>query len=139
MASSNFSAKIQEISESKLKPKEAHLAALGNIKNQFHLLHSQVLVATYIQPARSAGGIIMPDRKKDEDRFQGPVGLVIAMGAGAFKDDSIAKFHGDKLKLHDWVFFRASDGLELFINQVPCRLFEDVSIKMVVQNPQLYW
>lgn len=140
MANSNYAAKIREISESKLPSREAHIAALGKIKNQFQVLHSQVLVATYVQPEKTQGGIIIPDNSMHEGRFQGSIGLVIALGPGAFKDDNVAKFHGAKLEaMTSWVMFRASDGLELFINQVPCRLFEDVSIKMVVENPVLYW
>lgn len=139
MAQSNFSAKIQEISESKLKSKEAHLAALGDIKGKFTLLHSQVLVVTYVQPARTSGGIIIPQKSQDEDRFQGTIGLVVALGKGAFKDDNIAKFHGDKLELSDWVFARPGDGMEMFINQVPCRVFEDVAIKAIVTEPKMFW
>ena len=137
MAKSNYSAKMKEIASSSLPPKQAHLAALGNFKDK--LLHSQVLVVTYVQPEKTAGGIIIPDKSKDEDRYQGTLGLVVAMGPGAFKDDNIAKFHDVKLKIGNWVLYRPSDGLELFINQTPCRIFEDVHIKMIVESPELYW
>ena len=140
MAQSHSSAKIQEISESKLPSREAPIAALGTIKNTVQVLHAQVLVCTYVQPEKTQGGIIIPDSSKDEDRFQGKIGLVIAMGPGAFKDDNIAKFHGKTLEpLKSWVMFRASDGMEHFINQVPCRLFEDRDIKMIVSEPQMFW
>lgn len=136
MAQSNIT-KIREIAESSVDPREALIEAIGKPKQE--VLHSQVLVATYIRPAKTKGGIIMTDRTLQEDEFQGTIGLVIGLGPGAFKDDAIAKFHGVKIKMHAWVMFRPADGLALEINQVPCRLFEDVNIKMIVEDPTIYW
>lgn len=136
MASSNAISKMREISESKLPPREALIKAIGKIDK---VIHSQVLVATYIRPSRTKGGIIMIDQTIQESEFQGTIGLVVGLGPGAFKDDAIAKFHGVKLKLHDWVLYRPADGMALEFRQVPCRLFEDVNIKMIVERPEDYW
>lgn len=139
MARSNSIIKIREIAESSADPREALFAALGELDTELAVLHSQVLVATYVEPARTSGGILLPDSSLQEGRFQGSVGLVIALGPGAFKDDGVAQFHGEKVSVGDWVMFRPADGLEMFIRQVPCRLFEDVNIKMRVSNPQNFW
>jgi len=140
MARSNAIGKMRTIAESSSDPKQALMEALGskNLKD-FTVLHSQVLVATYVRPAKTKGGIFMPDKVVEEDRWQGNCGLVIALGKGAFKDDGVAKFHGDSLKVGDWVMYVAADGVSLFINEVPCRLFQDTRILMKVTDPEIYY
>jgi co-chaperonin GroES (HSP10) len=137
MSRPNAMRKMREIAESSTDPKEAILKALG--KHDTHVFHSKVLVATYVRPAMTSGGIILPDKTVEEDRYQGTIGLVIAMGKGAFKDDNIAQFNGDKLKIGDWVGYVAADGISLFINSVPCRLFDDTRILFRVDNPEQYF
>lgn len=129
--------KVKQIAERGSDAKKAMLEALGDFKDE--VFHNQVLVATYIQPAVTAGGIHLPQSAQDEDIWQGTVFLVVAMGPGAFLDDNIAKFHGKKLKIGDWVMARSSDGLNLNINDVPCKLFEDTRIMMRISDPQRYW
>lgn len=138
LANSNAAQKMREIAISKLPPKEAHLDALdGQFKDQ--VLHSQVLVMTYVASEVTKGGIIRPHKAIEEDRFQGKIGMVIAMGPGAFKDDTVAQFHGKKLKVGDWVLTRPADGMEIFYKGNTLRLFEDVSIKAIISDPSLYW
>lgn len=140
MARSNAIGKMRTIAESSSDPRQALFDALGsnNLKD-FTVLHSQVLVATYVRPAKTKGGIFMPDKIVEEDRWQGNCGMVIALGKGAFKDDAVAKFHGDSLKVGDWVMYVAADGVSLFINEVPCRLFQDTRILMKVTDPEIYY
>ena len=137
MARSNAIAKMRQIAESDTDPKEAILKALG--KHDTKVFHSKVLVATYVRPAKTEGGIFLPDKAIEEDRYQGTIFLVIAKGPGAFKDDNIAQFHGDTINVGDWVMGVAGDGIGMFINGVPCRLFDDSRILMRVKNPELYF
>lgn len=137
MSNTNASHKIQQISESQLPPLKAHLEALGN-KFPDVVFHSRVLTMTYIASARR-GSIIIPDKTREEDRWQGKIGLVVAMGPGAFKDDTVAKFHGQKIKINDWVLTRPADGMELFFNGCTLRLFEDVNILAKIGDPTQYW
>ena len=137
MAASNH--KMQEIAETIGARDKVLLAALGDEYKKQIVLHSQVLVAGYIPANRTKGGIFKTDKAVEEDRWQGNIGLVIGLGKGAFKDDGVAQFHGDSLKLHDWVMYVPSDGISLFINQVPCRLFQDTRILMKVTNPEIYY
>ena len=137
MARSNH--KMREIAEFVGPRDKALLDSLDGHQKKLTVFHSQVLVAGYIAGARSKGGIIFTDKTVEEDRWQGNIGLVIGLGKGAFKDDAVAKFHGDKLKLGDWVMYLPADGVSLFINQVPCRLFQDTRILMRVDNPEIYY
>jgi co-chaperonin GroES (HSP10) len=138
--SANAMVRMRDIAESSSTPAECKknlMKHLGAVKHE--VLHSQVLVAQYIAPAKTKGGIILTDKKVQEDRYQGTIFLVIAMGKGAFKDDSIAKFNGDKLKTGDWVMAVAADGIAMDINSVPCRLYSDTRILMKVTDPALYY
>jgi len=134
-------AKLRELASAD-DPKQAILNELGDLSG-LELFHNQVMVATYIRPERTSGGIFLPDKTLAEDRFQGKVGLVVKLGPLAFKDDAIAKFGGVKLEEGDWVYYRASDGMELFsvdkTGGVPCRIFEDTMIKGRVSDPALLW
>lgn len=46
----------------------------------------RLLVLQYVRPERSAGGVYIPEAVKQEDRWQGRVGLVLAMGPGCWAD-----------------------------------------------------
>ena len=136
-------AKLREIAaRSGDDPKRSILDQLPDISD-LEIFHNQVMVATYIRPERTAGGIFIPDKTLAEDRFQGKVGLVVKLGPLAFKDDAVAKFGGKELKEGDWVFFRPADGMEFFSKDktggVPCRIFEDTQIKGRVADPALLW
>lgn len=155
MARSNAIGKMRRIAENKLNHTNPVLAHLRGISGQdraplrkllkdplggeLQVFHSQVLVMGYVPPAVSKGGIILTDKTVEEDRFQGNVGLVVGLGAGAFKDDNIAQFNGDHLKIGDWVMYVAADGVSLFIREVPCRLFSDTRILMKVRSPEIYY
>lgn len=140
MARSNAIGKMRQIAENSATAEAAAEAILKNLgDHDTQVLHSKVLVAGYVRPAKTRGGILLPDKVIEEDRFQGTVGLVIGLGKGAFKDDNIAKFNGDKLELGDWVMYVAADGVGMFINEVPCRLFDDTRILMKVKNPEIYF
>lgn len=142
MAKTNATTTVRDIAEASVQrdpgsSRKALLKAIGEF--DFKPFHNQVLCAGYIQPSRTAGGIILTDRTREEDIYQGSIGLVIAVGPGAFKDDKIAQFHGIELKLHEWVLYRPSDGLGMYINGVPCRLFQDTHILGRLTNPDDFW
>lgn len=137
MARSNAIGKMRAIAEDITDPKQVLLKNLG--KHGTKVLHSQVLVAGYVRPAKTKSGLWLTDKTIEEDRFQGNIGMVIGMGPGAFKDDTIAQFHGIKLEIGDWVMYVPADGISLFINEVPCRLFSDTRILMKVTDPEIYY
>lgn len=142
MTASNATAATKEIAETSTigdpaSSKRAILKMLG--EHEAEIFHNGVLVAGYVAPAKRKSGLIMTDKSRDEDIYQGSIGLVVGLGPGAFKDDSVAKFHGIKLRLNDWVLYRPSDGIGIYVNQVPCRLFQDTNILMRIKNPERYW
>lgn len=138
-------AKLREIAAAaQFDPKKALLDSVGDVSG-IEVLHNLILVATYIEPEITPGGIIKPDRTLSENRFQGKGALVLALGPLAFKDDGVAKFGGVTIKVGDWVMVRPSDGLELFKVDATgsagtsCRLFEDIHIKARIADPALIY
>lgn len=126
-------------------PRQALLDSAGPLTD-YSIFHNLVLVATYVPPEK-IGSIIVPDRSMAEARFQGKMGLVLKCGPLAFKDDAVAKFGGVTVEPGDWVLYRPSDGIELFIKDwkglandgLSCRLIEDSLIKGRVTDPALIY
>jgi len=133
---SSGAAKLYEISMAD-DPKKGIMAAIGDISRVRHIFSGRVLIALYIAPEKTSGGIIRPDSNKKEDVFQSQVGLVIKKGAMAFKDDDSHQFHGQDIAVGDWVVFRPGDGKRIQINGVDCRWIEDTLIDAVVDDPAI--
>lgn len=113
-------------------------ASIGNI-DDITIYHNQILVGIYMAPERTAGGIIRPDRTRDEDKWQGKVGLVLKKGPLAFVDDRSNNFGGQDAELGDWIVYRVSDGFPIDINGVHCRIMEDTHVKAAVPAPELIY
>lgn len=125
-------------------PAKSLLEAAGDLTD-YEIFHNLVLVATYIAPEK-VGSLYMPDRRIDEDRFQGKIGLVLKVGPTAFVDDGAAKFGGLTVDHGDWVVYRPTDGFEVFIRDrrktnegLSCRLIEDVFVRGRVSDPSLIY
>ena len=58
------------------------------------VLHNQILVAIYIRPEVTQGGIYLADQTIKEDEYQGKCGLVLKSGPLAFKSDDRNDFAG---------------------------------------------
>ena len=105
---------------------------VGDISG-FDLFGPKVLVAIYVRPEKTKGGIYLTDKVRDEDLYQGKVGYVLKIGPGAFSDSD---WFGDvRVDVGDWVGFRASDGSAPLVNGVNCRLPEDPRIHGNASNP----
>lgn len=126
------------VMDHEVDPRAALLAKLGNLSG-LELFNNQVLVALYIRPEKTRSGIILADSTRDEDKSQGKVGLVIAMGPNAFKDPDEKWFEGVQIELGEWVYYRASDGWSVTIDGVPCRVFDDMSVRGRIQHPDQVW
>lgn len=117
-------------------PKRVLLDQVGPTVDRLNILNTQVLVAVYIRPEKTKGGIIMSNLTRDEDRYQSKVGLILKKGPSAFVEDGEKKWFGDvTFNEHDWVVFRPSDGWAITINGTLCRMIEDVSVKMQISHP----
>lgn len=135
----HITANISALSECKSaqEQKELLLAMLGDLSGVQPLGH-RVLTATYVASEVSKGGIIMTDKRKEAARFEGKVGLVVAMGPDAFK---FFDRNGDPLdvlapKVGDWVWYRASDGAERFLRNVSVRAVDDQCIEGITDDPE---
>jgi co-chaperonin GroES (HSP10) len=125
-------------------PREDLMRKIGNL-DHVDVMLNQVLVATYIRPKRTRGGIILTAQTQDEDRYQGKVGLVIAKGPQAFVDDDRQKFDGQNVQIGDWICYRMSDGWQFNVKGMPtpespngehhCRMLLDIDIKAKISHP----
>src|SRR6266478_4853114 len=86
-------------------PKQELLDKIGDI-SRAEVAQNEVLLAMYMRPEMTAGGIIMPHQNLKEDRYQGKVGLVVKIG-GACRfvrtDEKTGITYGIPIDLHDWV------------------------------------
>lgn len=103
-------------------PKDEIWNAIGDISD-FELFGNEVLVAIYIRPQKTALGIFLTDNARDEDKWQGKMGLVLKKGGASLVDEA------DRVEINDWVLFRPSDGWGLTVNGVMCRLLDDRVIR----------
>lgn len=99
------------------------------------MLGADVLLAIYVRPTITAGGIHLADATRNEDVYQGKVGLVLKMGPIAFEDDDNHRFGGVKPKEGDWVAVRVGDTFQLSLGDWPCRIAEDINIRAILTDP----
>lgn len=119
-------------------PRQDLLEKVGDLDGLV-LLNNQVLCAVYLRPEKTRGGIILTDSTRDEDKSQGKVGLIIKAGPAAFDDASGGWFKDAKAALHEWIFFRASDGWAITINGQLCRILDDTNVRGTIQQPDQVW
>lgn len=124
--------------EHEADPAEALKKELGDTSS-VEVFNNQILVAVYIRPQKTKSGIILTSQTTDEDRFQSKVGLVIKKGPQAFKDSSGEWFDDVEINEGDWIVFRPSDGWGITVNNVLCRMIDDVNIKARVDQPDRVW
>jgi co-chaperonin GroES (HSP10) len=101
------------------------------------IMFNMVLLACYVKPSRTKGGIILTDQSKEEDIWQGKVGLVLKLGRDAFQDDNETSFNGQRAGIGEWVVFKVGDAWQVTIRDWPCRLVRDSSIKMKIKDPSI--
>jgi co-chaperonin GroES (HSP10) len=110
---------------------------LGDLSG-IQVMFNRILVAIYIRPEITKGGIIRPGSNVEEDLWQSKVGLVVKMGQDAFFDDEDGTmFRGQRVDVGDWAGFKIGDTWDLIVKQVPCRLIEDAHIRVRLTDPSL--
>jgi hypothetical protein len=137
--------------------KAAIVRDLGEQVKNITVMRNRVLVCTYVEAEISAGGILKPQSRIDESKYQGKVGLVLKVGPIAFEFDEIVRdlnepgadadavlAHHGVPQVGDWVFFRASDTWDCGIaveagKGVHCRFINDDSIVGLVTDPSIIW
>ena len=126
------SKKLVQIAQSD-NPKLALIKALGDLSNET-VLADLVLIAIYIRPEKTPGGIIRPVDNIKEDEFQGKVCLIVKVGPQAtdFEDDTPAICN-----IGDWVVFSIKDGWSVTVNDVACRLVPYSRLRMKISSPDV--
>lgn len=115
-------------------PKQGLMDAVGDLSD-LEIFHNQILVAIYVRPNVTAGGIHLSDETLKEDEFQGKVGLVVKKGPTAFLDTEETDFKGQNIEVGDWIVFRVGDGWQLTIRDTACRILTDRTVRMKIKNP----
>ncbi len=120
----------------KIDPRTEIIEKFGKVLDGFEILNNEVLIATYLRPETTKGGIILTPKVLGEDVFQGKVGLVVKVGPSC-------DFPTVPIALHDWVMIKSSDGLAMEIlsgnDKIPCRLAMDKYVRVKLADPQLVW
>ena len=124
--------KLAQLSQA-ANPKLALISAVGDLTRE-EVLSDLVLVATYIRPEKTAGGIIRPIDNIKEDELQGKVGLILKMGPQAteYTDDTPAT-----CQVGDWVVYDIKAGWAVTINEVACRLVPYARLRMRISSPDV--
>lgn len=119
-------------------PKDVLLEQVGDT-SKIEVFNMQVLVAVYIRPEKTKGGLFLSDKARDEDRYQSKVGLILKKGPTAFVDKDGEWFSGLDIKEGDWIVFRPSDGWNVTVNGTLCRMLDDVSVRARIAHPDQVW
>jgi len=119
-------------------PVQKILADIGDLST-VRLFNNEVLVGIYLRPEKTKSGFFLTDQHRDEDRHQSKVGLLLKAGPKAFEPNAEGWFDGETFNLNDWLVFRPSDGWQITVHGVLCRVLKDVQIKMCVTNPDEAW
>lgn len=111
------------------------LGDLGAIKVPLN----RILLAIYLPPERTKGGIIRPGIVRQEDEYQGVSALVVKLGPHCYEQSANMDYEwseGDICEVGDWVMFRRGDGFRVDVNGVKCMLMDsERGIKLVLPRP----
>lgn len=128
---------MEEVSKS-ATPFEEILKKVGNL-DDLTVMYNMVLLACYVKPEKTKGGIYLTDQAKEEDIWQGKTGMVLKLGPDAFQDDDDTSFNGQSAEIGEWVVFKIGDAWQLTVGEWPCRLVRDSSIKLKVTDPTMIY
>lgn len=127
-------------------PRRAIMEAVGDLAGH-QVLKDLVLVATYIEPEKTKGGIILTPKRIEESRYQGKVGLILKLGPTAFKYDGQYPYEGPLPKVGDWVKYHPGNAREFFLggpggdgnSGISCRHISSELIDAIIDDPEKIW
>lgn len=122
-----------------LDPHKAIVDFVTPFLDKIQIGPAKILVATFRQPEKTAGGLIKTPKFLDEDMFQGITGLVLKVGPLAFSNDKRLDFGGFDVKPFQWVIYKPENGRATEFRGLHCRIIEDVNIDALVADPELLW
>jgi co-chaperonin GroES (HSP10) len=120
-------------------PKQEIMEALGPYLADVQPLGTEVLLAVYIRPERTRGGLLLTENQgmRKEDLHQGKVCLVLAMGELAFSEDATHRWGGITPKVGDWVAINVGDTWAFELGNRRCRVVEDVDVRLILKQPDI--
>lgn len=116
-------------------PKDVLWRELGKQAAIVHPIGAQVLIGVYQRPEKTAGGIILTEKSKDEDMWQGKVGLIMDMGPLAFTEDETHTWGCRRPAIGDWVVFRTGDTLGALAGKRMLRFLDENAIRAIIDHP----
>ena len=119
-------------------PKAKILSEIGDLSS-IELFNNDLLLAVYIRPNKTKSGIYLSDQYVNEDQYQSKVGLLLKQGPKSFEKTEEGWFDGEKFNLNDWLVFRPSDGWNVTVHGVLCRVLKDTQVRIRVQKPDEVW
>ena len=122
----------------KVDPADDILEKIGDLSG-FEVMHNDVLIGIYMRPEKTKSGIILSDKTRQEDEYQGKAGLVLKKGPLAFVSDENFDFKNQNVEIGDWISIWVSDGRKIMIRDVLCRMVEDRHIRLKIPAPDLVY
>ncbi len=110
-------------------------AKLGDALPGIRPRGSNVLVACYVQPEKTTGGIIRPDASIQQDIWQGKCGLLLAWGKTAWKYDGAFPSEDAPPNVWDYVVFNSAEGRDCSIRGVHCKWIDSSLIRSDCDDP----
>lgn len=107
--------------------------------SEIEMFGNQILLGVYERPEQLASGVYMSDQTRQEDQYQGKVGLVLKKGPAAFRSDSNYDFMDQNVKVGEWVVLWVTDGRKIRIKGMLCRVVEDLHIRMKISAPDIVY
>lgn len=109
---------------------------------------ADLLVAVYkpSEESKTASGLIIPAKSRDESNFQGITGLILKMGPHAFQSEKTERwythndqFNGDPANpyIGSWVVFDIKSSKPMLLDKQMCRIITDEYIYGIVGAPDL--
>ena len=121
------------------------IATVGDV-SWFRDNPTKLVVAKFIRThIGTSGTLLAAGQTQTEDKYQGKVGLVIKLGSQCFVDGPDVQFFGFKAKLHEWVVYKSSEGIDFDYvkpgtsDHLHCKILKDSDIETVVPRPDIIW
>lgn len=120
-------------------PEEAKheiLEAIGDISKDFEVFGDDVVVAPYVRPTKTRGGIITPGDASREDIWQSKVGLIVKVGPEAFPERMLPRWNGRAPAVGDWVYHDVKAAFQAHMKgagakKAPTRTWEGWPVRLV--------
>jgi len=95
----------------------------------------RIILAPLTVAEKTAGGIILPDQRRDDESAASVVACVLAMGDTCYAEKN--KFpNGPWCKVGDWVLVPSYTGMHLKVQGMDLRVVNDDTIQAVVVDPR---